>query len=180
MDICLPRPRPRPRPANPASKKGSLFPEHSTGALQCRAVAFAPDGSFMLTASHHTIRLTTNMHHARTLCRFAAWHHHELTAALSTDAWRVLTDAIRQQQALQVQRQQQHQQDQLQRQQRQEQQALQLQQPAPAPLADPPAPPAVPYTHIDHFNNREGVSFLHSAIHRSGAQSEPPILRRIS
>ncbi len=91
MHNCLPRshpapPRPVPsRPARarpPASKKGSLFPEHSTGALQCRAVAFAPDGSFMLTASHHTIRLTTNMHHARTLCRFAAWHHHELTAAL--------------------------------------------------------------------------------------------------
>ncbi len=91
-----------------------------------------------------------------------------LTAALSTDAWRVLTDAIRQQQALQVQRQQQHQQDQQQRQQLHKQQHQQ--QPA-APLADPPAPPAVPYTHIDHFNNREGVSFLHSAIHRSGAQS---------
>ncbi len=91
-----------------------------------------------------------------------------LTLALSTDAWRVLTDAIRQQQALQVQRQQQYQQDQQQRQQLQKQQHQQ--QPA-APLADPPAPPAVPYTHIDHFNNREGVSFLHSAIHRSGAQS---------
>jgi WD40 repeat protein len=59
-----------------ASKKGCLFPEPTSSHVRCHAVAFASDGSVMLTSSNNTIRLTSNMHHARTLCRFVAWHHH--------------------------------------------------------------------------------------------------------
>jgi ankyrin repeat protein len=72
----------------------------------------------------------------------------EISEALSNDAWRVLTDAIRQQQQLQVRQYQQHQLAQL-----------------------PDSPPATPYTHIDHFVNREGATFVHSAIARSDVRS---------
>ena len=59
-----------------ASKKGVVFPEESgKSPIRCNACAFASDGSVILTSSNNTIRLTTNVHHARTLCRFVSWHH---------------------------------------------------------------------------------------------------------
>ena len=57
------------------STKGLMFPEPQAPPIRCNACAFATDGSVMLTSSNHTIRLTANVHHARTLCRFVAWHH---------------------------------------------------------------------------------------------------------